>query len=86
MRGPELAKRLKDLRPGVKIVYMSGYLEFDRGAAEFLEGGFFLQKPFSHGSLVDKVGEALGNEPAKQRFARSTCQSRRNKPVIATCK
>jgi len=45
MRGPELAKRLKDLRTRLRIVYMSGYLEYNRGNDDFLEEGFFLQSP-----------------------------------------
>jgi FixJ family two-component response regulator len=40
---------------------MSGYLEYNRGNEDFLEEGFFLQKPFSHDTLVHKVGEALRN-------------------------
>ena len=61
MRGPELAKRLKGLRNTIRIVYMSGYLEYNRGNEDFLEEGFFLQKPFSRDTLVRKVGEALSN-------------------------
>jgi signal transduction histidine kinase/CheY-like chemotaxis protein len=64
MRGPELAKRLKSRCPDLKIVYMSGYLEYNRDSGEFLDEGFFLQKPFSCATLVGKVGEALGNERA----------------------
>ena len=60
MRGPELAKRLRDLRPEVSVIYMSGYLEHDKGDGEFLEDKcFFLQKPFSREVLVNKVNEAL---------------------------
>ena len=59
MRGPELAKRLKGLRNSLSIIYMSGYLEYNRGTEDFLEEGFFLQKPFSRDALVHKVGEAL---------------------------
>lgn len=59
MRGPELAKRLKDRRNSLSIIYMSGYLEYNRGNEDFLEEGFFLQKPFSRDGLVHKVGEAL---------------------------
>jgi FixJ family two-component response regulator len=40
---------------------MSGYLEYNRGNEDFLEEGFFLQKPFSRETLVHKVGEALRN-------------------------
>src|SRR6266581_1786073 len=61
MRGPELAKRLKGLRTSLRIVYMSGYLEYNRGNEDFLDEGFFLQKPFSRDTLVYKVGEALRN-------------------------
>jgi signal transduction histidine kinase/CheY-like chemotaxis protein len=62
MRGPELAKRLKALRPNLRIVYMSGYLEYNNGSGEFLEEGFFLQKPFARETLVSKVMEAIGSE------------------------
>jgi two-component system, cell cycle sensor histidine kinase and response regulator CckA len=61
MRGPELAKRLKGLRTNLRVVYMSGYLEYNRSNEDFLEEGFFLQKPFSRDTLVHKVGEALRN-------------------------
>ena len=61
LQGPELVKQAKQLRSDMKIVYMSGYLEFNRASDKFLEEGFFLQKPFSRGALVDKVAEALGN-------------------------
>ena len=59
MRGPELAAHLKASRKDLKIVYMSGYLEFNKGNEDFLEGSYFLQKPFSRDSLVGKVDEAL---------------------------
>jgi two-component system, cell cycle sensor histidine kinase and response regulator CckA len=59
MRGPELAKRLKALHPKLKVVYMSGYLEYNSGSGQFLDEGFFLQKPFARDTLVSKVMEAL---------------------------
>jgi len=43
----------------LRTVYMSGYHEYNRGNDDFLEDGFFLQKPFSRDTLVLKVGEAL---------------------------
>jgi signal transduction histidine kinase/CheY-like chemotaxis protein len=64
MRGPELAKRLKKLHPDLRVVYMSGYMEYGGGNEEFLEESLFLQKPFSRDNLVQKVGEALKNESA----------------------
>ena len=70
MRGPELAKLMKESRKNLKVIYMSGYLEFNKADDEFLEGSYFLQKPFSRDSLVHKVDEALKRKrvasPAKQ--------------------
>jgi two-component SAPR family response regulator len=50
----------------VGIVYMSGYLEYEKGNGEFLEEGIFLQKPFSREDLVSKVDEALRSERNKR--------------------
>jgi hypothetical protein len=38
---------------------MSGYLEYNSGSGEFLEDGYFLQKPFTRETLAGKVDEAL---------------------------
>jgi hypothetical protein len=46
------------------VIYVSGYLEYDRGNGEFLEDGFFLQKPFSRETLINKLAEALSNRAA----------------------
>jgi signal transduction histidine kinase len=62
MRGPELARQLKNLRPQVNVIFMSGYLDYDRGSETFTEDGFSLQKPFSRETLLSKVGEALNGE------------------------
>ena len=59
MRGPELARRLKEGRRKLKVLYVSGYLEFNKGNSEFVEEGSFLQKPFSRDVLVRKVDEVL---------------------------
>ncbi|HKW58079.1 MAG TPA: ATP-binding protein [Candidatus Acidoferrum sp.] len=68
VRGPELARRMREQRRGVKVLYVSGYLEFNKGNSEFVEDGFFLQKPFSREALVRKVDEVLSRpHPAKDR-------------------
>ena len=57
--GPELARRLRDGRPTLRVLCMSGYPEdADRPAGE---GGWngWLQKPFSPDGLVAKVRETL---------------------------
>jgi two-component system cell cycle sensor histidine kinase/response regulator CckA len=62
MRGPELAKQLKSVLPDVKIVYMTGYLEQADAGDEFLQGAYFLQKPFTRESIVGRVAEAIKGE------------------------
>jgi two-component system cell cycle sensor histidine kinase/response regulator CckA len=55
MRGPELARRVVESRPGLKVLYMSGYPDdtlLDRGVS-------FLAKPFSPDLLGRKVRELL---------------------------
>jgi signal transduction histidine kinase/ActR/RegA family two-component response regulator len=59
MRGPELAERVKRIRLDVKVVYMSGYLEYDKKTGQFLEEGAFLQKPYTRDALIAKVDETL---------------------------
>ncbi len=59
MRGPELAERLKPILPKLKIIYMSGYLEQNEGNRSFLEGAYFLDKPFSRDILARQVDEAF---------------------------
>jgi len=66
MRGPELARRLKEVQSKMKVLYVSGYLEYNRGNSEFLEEGFFLQKPFSRDALVRKVDEMLARKTSKR--------------------
>ena len=60
MSGEELAARLKEIRPEIRIAFMSGYSEFSRGdlGKRFPEAPV-LQKPFSPASLVEIVREAL---------------------------
>jgi signal transduction histidine kinase/ActR/RegA family two-component response regulator len=60
MRGPELAKKLNERCKGLRVIYMSGYLEFNSANSDFLKDMYFLQKPFSRDSLIAKIAEALG--------------------------
>jgi len=58
--GRVLADQLKQKRPDVKIVFMSGYTGQQVGEKEILEpGSAFLQKPFTREGLARKVREAL---------------------------
>ncbi|MGA7162197.1 MAG: PAS domain S-box protein [Bacteroidota bacterium] len=60
MNGKELKERLDVLKPGMKVVFMSGYtadVVAHRGILD--EGVNFLQKPFTPRSLARKVREVL---------------------------
>jgi two-component system, cell cycle sensor histidine kinase and response regulator CckA len=60
MSGADLAMAVSSTRPGIKVLYMSGYTEY--GSAEnsgLPSGSFFIQKPFSVAGLARKVREVL---------------------------
>jgi PAS domain S-box-containing protein len=59
--GPELAEHLLALRPGLKVIYMSGYAgeHLDQEGVN-AEGSSLLQKPFTAAALEEKIRQALG--------------------------
>jgi two-component system, cell cycle sensor histidine kinase and response regulator CckA len=60
MSGPEVAEKILTVRPGIKVLYMSGYPDhpvFDQGGVSLQTG--FLPKPFSPHVLTQKVREVL---------------------------
>jgi DNA-binding NtrC family response regulator len=61
MSGPQLAAALASIKPGIKVLLISGYPEdvVLRGASAEAEL-HFLQKPFSSQALRRKVREMLG--------------------------
>ncbi|MBM3301405.1 MAG: response regulator, partial [Deltaproteobacteria bacterium] len=61
MNGRELLERMRDLKPELKCLYMSGYTADTIAHHGILEQGIhFVQKPFSVKNLATKVREALG--------------------------
>jgi CheY-like chemotaxis protein len=66
--GPELAKRVLEAQPEVKVLYMSGYPgEFIARHGVSDAGRGYLQKPFSREQLVLKTREVLDDERARSR-------------------
>ena len=60
MNGRELYERLNSLRPGLKVLFMSGYTGNVLAHRQVLEGGVnFIQKPFTIQGLADKVRAIL---------------------------
>jgi signal transduction histidine kinase/ActR/RegA family two-component response regulator len=63
MGGLELCERLAEIRPGVAVIYMSGYAEGDKLQPGIQDSNTpFLQKPFSAESLMLRVREALDRQ------------------------
>jgi two-component system cell cycle sensor histidine kinase/response regulator CckA len=59
MRGPELARRLRTQQPQIKVIYVSGYLDYQKNGNEFVEDALFIQKPFARSALVARMAELL---------------------------
>jgi PAS domain S-box-containing protein len=59
MNGRELAERLLARRPGLVVLYMSGYTDDQVLAHGVAHGAGFLQKPFTPDVLARKVREVL---------------------------
>jgi PAS domain S-box-containing protein len=72
MNGRELAQRIAEIRPNVKILYMSGYTENVIGHNGMLDAGVrLLQKPFNLRDLKSKVREVLDATPTNPEVAMS---------------
>jgi two-component system cell cycle sensor histidine kinase/response regulator CckA len=56
IHGPELAQKMQQAAPKLKVLFISGYT----GEEQVPAGGRFLAKPFTLAALLEKVREALG--------------------------
>jgi hypothetical protein len=60
MSGPELARRMQSLRPGLRTLFVSGYTaETVRGRGRLPADSAFLEKPFDQLSLLRSVRTLL---------------------------
>jgi two-component system, cell cycle sensor histidine kinase and response regulator CckA len=60
MSGPELARRMQSLRPGLRTLFVSGYTaETVRGRGKLPPGSAFIEKPFDQLSLLRTVRALL---------------------------
>lgn len=64
MSGPDLASQLRQRRPGLRVLYISGYPELPTESQSALgRNESYLQKPFTPSALADKVREVLSKPP-----------------------
>jgi nitrogen-specific signal transduction histidine kinase len=60
MLGKEVAEQIKELRPGIRVLFMSGYAQPVLASKGTLEAGVVLiEKPFTEKGLLAKVREVL---------------------------
>jgi CheY-like chemotaxis protein len=72
MNGRELASRILEIRPNVKVLYMSGYTENVIGRNGTLDAGIrLLQKPFTLRDLKTMVRDVLDSTPLPREDAMS---------------
>ena len=66
INGRELAERVTAVRPGIKVLYMTGYTDqaiVRSGALN--RGGVLLQKPFTLATLASKLREIFAEQPTR---------------------
>ena len=59
LRGYEVAERVSATRPGIKILYMSGYAEDALVGRAAINGSALIEKPFAIDALTRRVRETL---------------------------
>lgn len=68
--GADVAERILDLRPGIPILFVSGYGLEDLGNRGLLDSDklpstrvSFLQKPFNPQLFLDRIGQLINRPP-----------------------
>jgi PAS domain S-box-containing protein len=81
MSGPELAAEIVSLRPGIKIIFTSGYTDDAIARQGLLDPNIaFIQKPYRPKALARKIREVLSEPPATEnKHSLSTLQTSVNK-------
>ena len=57
--GDEMVRRIRSLRPDLKVLYVTGYIDRLMDARPLWDGEAFLDKPFSMDGLVEAVSLLL---------------------------
>ena len=79
MSGPNLAKRLQQSRPQMRVMLMSGYPGGDLLVLDY--GWHYIEKPFVPAALVSKIKDVLWGETREQATDRFKTPKARRRPV-----
>jgi CheY-like chemotaxis protein len=66
MTGRDLAERIREGRPSMKVLFISGYVDHASVQRELAAGTPFLQKPFTPDAFARKVRDVLDNVAASR--------------------
>jgi DNA-binding NtrC family response regulator len=62
LSGPDLASRLRERRPGLPVVFMTGHADRSADLGALLRSGdSLLRKPFAIAELIERVEDELGS-------------------------
>jgi hypothetical protein len=74
MLGQEVAEKVREVRPDIEVLYMSGYAERVLAARGRLDADVnLIEKPFSASAIIERAGQLLNDhfrEPAPDRTDR----------------
>jgi DNA-binding response OmpR family regulator len=65
LNGPQLAQRLRALRPNLPVLFMTGLIQEDLVPGTLLSEAGFLEKPFTPQALAAKVQEVLAGSASE---------------------
>jgi two-component system cell cycle sensor histidine kinase/response regulator CckA len=65
MSGMHVAQQLSEMRPGVRVIYMSGYIDARNGHTAIPQDAHFLRKPFQPEDLARMLRMVLDRAPAR---------------------
>jgi len=66
INGIDLAQRVRETLPGVRVAFMTGYTEFSgKNGQNVLIDASILQKPFSRSTLLEQVRNILNTAPRR---------------------
>ena len=76
LNGRELADQILSLKPGIKVLYMSGYADNAIVQHGVLTPGLaFIEKPFSPETLAEKVRQVIHSSPPPKNSPPTTLEA-----------